>query len=210
MIKSWNEITINQYKKFIGMQGREDFLFHLVAAIKGLTYEQVLAQPIGITTKWTNEARELLETKPKTHKLKWNYTINGKEYHLSANPNEITTAQYIDFYNAPKEVPDNMAALIAIFLIPKGHKYSEGYDIKEVTMEFEKHMGIEDALAVYNFFTVLFQYYLKRAMRRTRKVLKQMKRKGSPEIKEKVEETEKALKVFETMVKESRAINGSR
>ena len=76
-------------------------------------------------------------------------------------------------------------------------------------MEFEKYMGIEDALAVYNFFSVLFQYYLKRALRKTKKALKQMKRKGSPEIKAKVEETERTMNLFLQMLNESRAINGS-
>jgi hypothetical protein len=208
MIKNWNEMTISQYKKIVGIPKDDDWVWNFIAVIENTTAEDILSRPIAETVRLSYDANRFLDKSPKTSRLKWDYVINGNKYHLSANPNDITTAMYIDFTNALKNIPDNLSALIAIFLHPEGKKYNEGYDIKKVEMEFEKYMGIEDALAVCHFFSVLFQYYLRIALRRSKKALKQIRRKGTPELKAEAEKAERMVKTYQSLLKEYRAING--
>lgn len=205
----WNDITISQYKKIAGLPKDEDLVWRIAAVVHNVEFEDVLNAPMQTATKWAKEVNEMLNKKPGANiLLKWTYEINGTKYRLCAKPNEIATAQYIDFYNAPKEMPDNISRILAIFLVPEGCTYNNGYDIKKAEMDFEFYMGMEDALSVYNFFTVLFRHYLRRAMKTAKRTLKQMKRKGNQEIKEQAERAEKTLETYQKILKEYRRING--
>lgn len=208
MVKKWNEITISQYKKIVGIPKDDDWVWNFIAVVENTSIEDILNRPIAETVRLSYEANRFLDKSPNTTRLKWDYEINGNRYHLSASPNDITTAMYIDFTNAPKNIPDNLSALIAIFLHPEGKNYNEGYDIKKVEMELEKHMGIEDALSVCHFFSVLFQYYLRIALRKAKRALRQIKRKGNQELKAEVEKAEKMVETYRSLLKEYRAING--
>lgn len=217
MVKGWNELTIKQYKQILRLPKDDDWIWGFLAIAENTTKEDIITRPFSESVELSNQANRFLDKRPSTSTLKWNYKVNGKKYRLSANPNEITTAQYIDFMNADKtvekgmKIPTNLSGLIAIFLIPEDAKgYNEGYDVDEVAKEFEEHMGIEDALAVCNFFSVLFRYYLRRAVRKARKALKQIKKEGSPELKEEAEKTEKMLMIYKELLNESRRSDGWR
>lgn len=206
----WNDVTIAQYKKIVGLPKDDDLVWKIAGILHNVSYEDVITMPIQQATKWAEEVNDMLNRKPGYNWiLKWNYEVNGTKYRLCAKPNEITTAQYMDFYSAPKEMPDNIAQLIAIFLVPEGHTYGDGkYDVKKVELDLEFHMGMEDALSVYSFFTVLFQWYLRRAIKRAKKALRQIKKNGSPEMKQEAEKAEKMLETYKSLQKEYRRISG--
>ena len=56
--------------------------------------------------------------------------VNGREYYFDGLLGKITTAQYIDFQNYQKNNDEQKS--FSVFIIPKGHKYNDGYDIEQV------------------------------------------------------------------------------
>ena len=60
------------------------------------------------------------------------YTIAGDKYTVQLNIRQMTAAQYIDFQNFYKDYQKNFKYIFLCFLIPKGKKYNEGYDLIEL------------------------------------------------------------------------------
>lgn len=60
------------------------------------------------------------------------YTIDGNKYTVQLNLKSMTAAQYIDFQNFYKDYEKNFKYIFLCFLIPKGKKYGEDYDVMEL------------------------------------------------------------------------------
>ena len=60
------------------------------------------------------------------------YTINGTTYVGFVDITNISVAQFIDYQNYIKEQPVKFEKVMSIFIIPKGHTYNDGYDMKSV------------------------------------------------------------------------------
>ena len=125
---------------------------------------------------------EFLKNIPKVN-LNDEYEINGKVYVVHRNLRELTTAQYIDFQSLYKEKEMKFKNLLACFLIPKGKKYGEDYDVLEVADELYKYMSIVDANSVMFFFTLQYQALIKVMLTSSIKDLKRMKNKEKNETK---------------------------
>lgn len=178
MVKGWNEVSIAQYKKILAIKEDEDWVWNFLAIVEKTTYEDIVTRPLKETAALSSEALKWAKNPPKRHLVKTKYEINGKKYDLKASPNDITTAQYIDFYNAPKDIPDRLEEMLAIFLVPEGKNYNEGYDLEQVKMDINFHLSIEDALSVCDFFTALHQVLVRRAIRRAKRALRKARRDG--------------------------------
>lgn len=60
------------------------------------------------------------------------YTINGTTYVGFVDITNISVAQFIDYQNYIKEQPVKFEKVMSIFIVPKGHTYNDGYDMKSV------------------------------------------------------------------------------
>ena len=68
---------------------------------------------------------------------------------------KINTAQYVDFQGLAKGFPGTLPEILAIFLVPEGHAYNDGYDLAEVQRRV-RDIPFPDAMAVAAFFFVRF------------------------------------------------------
>ena len=60
------------------------------------------------------------------------YTINGTTYVGFVDITKVSVAQFIDYQNYIKEHPVKFEKVMSIFIVPKGHTYNDGYDMKSV------------------------------------------------------------------------------
>ena len=125
---------------------------------------------------------EFLKNVPKVN-LNDEYNINGVVYCVHRNLRTLTTAQYIDFQTLYKDKEVKLKNLLACFLIPKGRKYSEDYDVLEVADEIYKYMSIVDANSVMFFFTLQYQALTKVMLTSSIKEMKKMMKKEKNEMK---------------------------
>lgn len=156
MKTSWNELTVADQMRIreIGelQTVSEDEKNMMVASLlAGIPYEEFLMMPLD-KVRGIMDGTEFLFEKPEPSKAKRKYELNGKTYRLFKDPSEMTVAQYISFQQIQADGFDKRPLeMLAIFLIPDGHQYNDGYDMEEA-MDDMGEMKITDALGVCHFF----------------------------------------------------------
>lgn len=184
--KNWKEISINTFKKLqANINNAEDDGIESINILnKEVAMLAVLCgvEEDDIANLTQNEYRKLiaqtdfLKEMPKV-KVEDNYTINGNKYSLFLTMQNMTIAQYIDFQTYYKDVNKNFAECLSCFLIPKGKKYGEGYDIAEVINDIGEHMSIVDANSIMFFFALLFRSLTMVTLRSSVKDMKKIMKK---------------------------------
>lgn len=207
--KNWNDITIgvyNKLNKLLKFEPTDDVVMdelNLTIQILSVLCD-VDEDVIGDLTR--SEFAELaaqcafLQELPKV-KIKDKYTINGKEYTVQFNVQDMTMAQYIDYQTFIKEQDKYMSNILACFLIPKGKKYGDGYNLQEVVNDIENYFSIVDAHSVCFFFTLLFQSLTKVMLTYLVKKMKKGMKKMTKEEKEKTQEAIDHLNKVISLVK---------
>lgn len=91
--------------------------------------------------------------KPSNSKHPKSIKINDNVYTVNYNISKLNMAQYIDFQQTivNKNYLENLPALLSIFIIPKGHKYNDDYDILELRNILENNMTLDEALSIVFF-----------------------------------------------------------
>ena len=157
MKSSWNEMTVADYIRLreiskLQMATEDEKNLMVAALIAEKPYQEILQLPLDKARELMDKTEFLLQ-QPVPGKTKRKYELNGRTYRLFKDPSEMTVAQYIDFAAIEKEGFDKMPGeMLAIFLVPDGHQYNDGYD-KEQQIEDMMDMSITEALGVCSFFT---------------------------------------------------------
>lgn len=179
---TWNDVTISQYRRMLALDpSDEDYSFNLVAVFENTTLEDIMSRPIDGVLKCTAALSKFITKAPTPSLIKTHYTLNGKKYCLSLNPADITTAQYFDFVNAEKKMPDCLSQILAIFMVPEGKEYNTGYDLESAQYDIENFMNVREALSIADFFSTLYRVFSKRLIKKARKALIQARKAGVPE-----------------------------
>lgn len=91
--------------------------------------------------------------KPSNSKHPKSIKINDQVYNVNYNIGKLNMAQYIDFQQTivNKNYLENLPALLSIFIIPKGHKYNDDYDILELRNILENNITLDEALSIVFF-----------------------------------------------------------
>lgn len=184
--KNWKEISINTFKRL--QEAIKDAPVTddetLNALNNNIAMLSVLCDVdedtiVSLTTteyvRLVNECNFLIDM-PKV-KITDNYTINGKEYEVFLSLRNMTVAQYVDFQTFYKEREKYFSELLACFIIPKGMKYGEGYDIADVVKDIGEHFSIVDANSIMFFFVLLFQSLTKVTLNYSIRDMKKLMRK---------------------------------
>lgn len=156
MKTSWNELTIGDWLTIKGigemqMADNEEKNMRVAALLAGIDYDSLLQMPLSKVREIMDNTQFLLE-EPKSVKARRKYEINGHTYSLFRDPSEMTVAQYIAFEMIYKEgFEKRPVEMLAIFLIPEGHDYNDGYNMEDV-MEDMLQMSVAEALGVAGFF----------------------------------------------------------
>ena len=127
-------------------------------------------------------------------KIKDKYTAGDMVLVPMLDFTQITVAQMMDFSVLSTDPVENIEKLLAIFLIPKGKKYNDGYDLMEVQKAILK-MSFNELSPLLAFFLKWFQgcrnhiqiSCLEEVKKQTKKIQKlekriqrKQKRKASP------------------------------
>ena len=155
-IKDWKDVTLGMFQRMNEISKREDEsdrVVGFVALFNGMTEDDVLNLPLD---KFKDYVKDLgwMNTPPDIEQPKEEYKINGNDYVLTMNFHKLTTAQYIDFQGYVKS--DDYSQMLSVFLIPKGKKYNDGYDVYKVQQDL-KTMPVGEVLGLMGFFIILYR-----------------------------------------------------
>lgn len=181
--KNWKDITINVYQKLqnLNLNRSSDIIDEIDDNVKILSIlcdvdEDTIADlEINEYKRLVSQCTFLNEI-PKV-KINDEYWINNKLYQVQYDVQNMTMAQYIDYQTYLKDSSKYTKEIVSCFVIPKGKKYGEGYNISEVVEDIGNYFSIVDALSVCFFFTMLFQSLTKATLGCLVKKMKREKRK---------------------------------
>lgn len=169
---TWRDVTIEKYEKISALQneglGEIDLIAAVIAVLDGKTVKEVEEMPYA-TLLLKARGLRFLQDKPITPLVKGEYTLNGVKYKATLKPQELTTAQYIDFQVRATDAPEDLAGLLSIFLIPEGHKYNEDYSSDDVREIIYRYLPVEDGMALSAFFFALWKKSIRRLLRHSRR-----------------------------------------
>lgn len=203
--KSWNDITVNVFERLtnaiaateeIGDDGIDNLNKH-IAILTTLcdVDEDIISNLTPSEFYKLVKQTEFLNEQPKKNiinKLK----LNGKEYEIFLSVGEMTMNQYIDFQTLYKDREKNFKQLLAIFILPKGKKYCDGYNIQDVIDDIGEYLPITDANNILFFFVLAFQSLTKATLKSLDRQMKRMKKKEKN--KERVEQIKQAMEQVQT------------
>lgn len=193
--KNWQEITIEIYDKIrdldVDIKSEEEALdvnVKLLSILCDVSEDEIINLPLTEFTILVGKTEFLKEMPVRT--VEQYYEIGkGRVYEVQMNLREMTTAQFIDFQTLIKNQEKNTANILACFMLPKGKKYAEDYDVIEVAEYLYKNMSIATARSVMFFFILQYQTLQKVMLNYSIKELKKsLKREKNEEMKMKLEE----------------------
>lgn len=207
--KNWQQITIEVYDKIrdldVDIKSEEEALdvnVKLLSILCDVDEETIINLPLTEFTILVGKT-DFLKEMPK-YTVEQKYEIGkGRVFEVQMNLREMTTAQFIDFQTLIKNQEKNTANILACFMLPKGKKYAEDYDVIEVAEYLYKNMSIATARSVMFFFILQYQALQKVMLNYSIKELKKsLKREKNEEMKMKLEEALHQLMQVKHLIKD--------
>lgn len=187
----WSDIkyrTLLDIREAANIEDENERVYAIMEAVFG---EDVLNLPLKDFNEKCKELQFLQKEIPNDLHVK-DIKVNGREYYFDGILGKITTAQYIDFQNYQKNNDEQKS--FSVFIIPKGHKYNDGYDMEQVFKDI-LDMPVPILFSASFFFSRQFELFI-RIFRRYS--IKQMKKLGLP--KEAIENMKKVVNLSTTMM----------
>lgn len=206
MITSYKELTISKYKELRKIldepRGELDLQANVIAVLCDMSVEDVYALPL---TKYEDLVRKtaFIINKPQLNgRIPDKVKIGEMVCEFTKNTNKLTAGQYIDYqtYVSKPEKEQDIAAILSCFLVPKGMKYCDGYDVVEIISWLNEHMSMYDALNVCFFFRKKSLKSIKRSLIYLESMMRVMRRK---------EKNQEAMEKMEIAIKDLQALRKS-
>ena len=126
----------------------------ILAIYADTTVDSILKlRPDAVEEYFAEMSNSISSYKPSNSKRPKKIKINDQVYTINYNIGKLNMAQYIDFQQiiVKKNYLENLPALLSIFIIPKGHKYNDDYDIIELRRILENNITLDEALSIIFF-----------------------------------------------------------
>ena len=180
MIDNYNDLTIEKYieVKEVLEYGFDEYetQVKLISVLADLD-EDAVGNLSLVGFKRYNQKLEFLLNEPPKRMIADKYKLGGYEFNTMTNIQDMTVSQFIDYQTFVKDPDRYLVELLSVFLIPKGKKYNDGYDIIDVQRVIRSNISIVDAMSLSAFFLLLYQSLTKAILTSLTKKLKRMKRK---------------------------------
>lgn len=202
---SWRDISINDYytiKDIIEDETLENYEkeVKLIGFINNMTDDEVWNLDVTKFRELQVNATWIYEFNFKQNKTFKKITLNNSKYVVDINLQHFTVAQYIDFQTFWPKTFTNMREVIgnvlAVFIVPKGHKYNDGYDINKVIEDIKNEIDIMTANEILFFFLSTYQILTRITLNYLHWQMKRMK-KNKKIDQEKLKEIQGQLDMIE-------------
>lgn len=156
---NWYNVNLRQYLKLQDIVNNvKDETEQALSIAEIILGEEVMGLPITEFNKKVKlDLSFMSEPIPEAIPPK-NLEVNGRKYTVDCLLGRISTAQYVDFQNHLKS--GNTAAVLSVFIIPKGHKYNDGYDMLQVIDDI-KSIPIPIVNSISFFFSRQFKEFMR-------------------------------------------------
>ena len=202
--KSWRDVTINEYFDFRDKleSASSDYEKEIIkiAFVNGFNEDDVWNMTISDVkryqqnTYWLNDFEISKDVKFTSIK------IEDEVYRINPDMQNFSVAQYIDFQNFfPKRTQKTnyIGNILACFIVPKGKKYGEGYDVAQLVNKINDNIDILTSNEIIFFFLKRYLFSIKVMLIFFKYQMKILKLIGKKKHKEKIKAIEEKVKELE-------------
>ena len=122
----------------------------VLSILTGKTVDDLLGLEISEYQRLVQLA-QFIERTPTNVPVRQEYKLGDMVLVPTLLVKHMTAGQYIDFQGFIKEEGHDFE-LLSCFMVPKGHKYLDGYEIEDVQATLKAHLLTRDAIALKSFF----------------------------------------------------------
>lgn len=156
MITNYNSLTVGKYEALLRARAdhegdTNELNLHVLSILSDMTVDELLDLKVPEFRAMMDRAGFLC-TAPRPSEVAKQYRFGDMTLIPVTDVRKMTAAQYIDFQNFSNAGEGRQAELLSCFLVPKGMKYNDGYDILEVQQAIRDFMPVTAALGLLAFF----------------------------------------------------------
>ena len=157
MIDNYRNLPIGKFLEISALAKDEsvDALTQQVKTISilaGMTEDDILSLPIAEYKELAGKTKFLEKEYGGNMAVAKSYKVGGFELIPVKDITKITTAQYVDYQTFSKEGEKFLVESLSTLLVPKGKKYNDGYEIRDVHKAIRENLSVADVLALSAFF----------------------------------------------------------
>jgi len=199
IIDSFNKLTLGKYDevKTISQDETLEDVDRMVGIISVLTdrpEEEILHLPIHEFTELSSKTAFLSGNDFQGGMVAKKYQVGRWELIPVTDYRKLETCQYIDFKTYAADPDNHLVELLSVILVPKGHRYNEGYDILEIQQSIRDGMTVTDGVTLVGFFLTLFKKLIVDSLHYSREEAERLpKGRKREKILERIKEQETLL-----------------
>ena len=153
IIDNYRDLPIGVYLDILEIQDNEpDELrrqCRIIAALAALKEADVLGLPLDEYKRLRARAAFLREPCPEDQlRIANRYVLGHWALQPVQDQEKLTVAQYVDFQTFCREPEQHFPELLSVLLVPEGHAYNDGYDIRALQSAIREDMNVADAVAL--------------------------------------------------------------
>ena len=157
IIDNYNRLTLGQYMEIQEISRNEslediDKQVQILSILTGVAENELLHLPIQEYKELVLKSQFLNPDNINYHPIAKKYILGKFELIPCRDFRKIETCQYIDFQTYAPDLDKCLVEFLSVILVPKGHRYNEGYDILEVQKAIREEMSVSDGVSVAAFF----------------------------------------------------------
>lgn len=199
IIDSYNKLTLGKYMEIQEVSRNEslediDKQVQILSILTGVAEEEILHLPIQDYKELVSKSGFLDPENINYHPVAKKYLLGKFELIPCRDFRKIETCQYIDFQTYAPDLDKYLVEFLSVILVPKGHRYNEGYDILEVQKAIREEMSVSDGVSLAGFFLTWCRKSIKDSLNYSKQEAMRIKDKTKrEEILGKIQEQERLL-----------------
>lgn len=199
IIDSYNKLTLGKYMEIQEVSRNEslediDKQVQILSILTGVAEEEILHLPIQDYKELVAKSGFLDPENINYHPVAKKYLLGKFELIPCRDFRKIETCQYIDFQTYAPDLDKYLVEFLSVILVPKGHRYNEGYDILEVQKAIRDEMSVSDGVSLAGFFLTWCKKSIKASLNYSKQEAMRIKDKTKrEEIMGKIQEQERLL-----------------
>ena len=199
IIDNYNRLTLGQYMEIQEISRNEslediDKQVQILSILTGVAEDELLHLPIQEYKELVLKSQFLNPDNINYHPIAKKYILGKFELIPCRDFRKIETCQYIDFQTYAPDLDKCLVEFLSVILVPKGHRYNEGYDILEVQKAIREEMSVSDGVSLAGFFLTWCRKSIKDSLNYSKREAMGIKDKTRrEEILKRIEEQERLL-----------------
>ena len=199
IIDNYNRLTLGKYMEIQAVSKDEslediDKQVQILSILTGVAEEEILHLPIGEYKELVARSQFLNPENVPYKQVAKKYLVGDFQLIPVTDFRKLETCQYIDFQTYAPDLDKYLVEFLSVILVPKGHRYNEGYDILEVQKAIREEMSVSDGVSLAGFFLTWCRKSIKDSLNYSKQEAMRIKDKSKrEEILGKIQEQERLL-----------------